>query len=242
MPHEQHSVEDRQRENQVVASRGASLARADAIIVPSQRMATILAAAGLRRLRVVPNAISLEEIPYSAWPGGQKEVLLPSASGSERKGLAHFLEVAKRVKATRPESRFVATNFQGSPLVEGTAFLTRPEFLDRLRRSYAIVTPALWEEPFGLVLIEAMAAGRPVVAYETGAASEIIVHNETGFVVPRGDIAALTSAINRLLSDEPLAQRMGLAGRKRVVERYSVPRMVQGYLDVIDAVLSRARP
>ncbi len=127
-------------------------------------------------------------------------------------------------------------------MVEGTAFLTRPEFLDRLRRSYAIVTPALWEEPFGLVLIEAMVAGLPVVAYETGAASEIIVHNETGFVVPRGDIAALTSAIDRLLSDEPLAQRMGLAGRKRVVERYSVPRMVQGYLDVIDAVLSRARP
>jgi glycosyltransferase involved in cell wall biosynthesis len=222
------------------AARPASLQRANAIVVPSQRMADILRSAGYDRVRVVPDAISPEEIPYSVWPGGRKEFFFPSASSSERKGLRDFIEVARRLKGSHPETDFVATNFAGNAWVQGTPFISREELLDRLRRSYAVAAPALWEEPFGLTITEAMAAGRPVVAYDSGAAGEIIVDGVTGSVVPRGDIAALGAAMERLVADEDLALRMGRAGRDRVVEKYSVPRMVQGYLDVIHAVCGQS--
>jgi glycosyltransferase involved in cell wall biosynthesis len=220
-------------------ARPASLKHADAIVVPSQRMADIMTSAGYGRLRVVPDAISPSEIPYSVWPGGRKEFFFPSASSSERKGLRDFVEVARRLKERHPETGFVATNFAGNAWVEGTPFISRGELLDRLRRCYAVAAPALWEEPFGLTITEAMAAGRPVVAYDSGAAGEIIVDGVTGWVVPRGDIPALASAMERLLADEDLALRMGRAGRDRVVEKYSVPRMVQGYLDVIQSVTTK---
>jgi glycosyltransferase involved in cell wall biosynthesis len=215
------------------AARQSSLALATAIVVPSQRMASILTAAGFRRVLVVPDGISVTEIPYAPWPGDPKEILLPAASGSERKGLRDFIEAAKRVKLVHPEVRFVATNFAGNESVDGTAFLSRAELIERLRRCYAVATPALWDEPFGLATTEAMAAGRPVIAYDSGAAKEVIVDGVTGRVVPRGDVEALAGAIRDLLADPSLAERMGRAGRNRIVDKYSIPRMVQGYLKVI---------
>jgi glycosyltransferase involved in cell wall biosynthesis len=221
------------------AARPASLGRADAIVVPSQRMADILVRAGYHRIYVVPDAVSLPEIPFSEWGGGRKELFFPSASSSERKGLNDFVGAAKRVKSLRPATGFVATNFAGNEWVEGTPFISRAELLERLSRCYAVAAPALWEEPFGLTLTEAMAAGRPVVAYDSGAAREIVVDGVTGFVVPRGDVVALAGAMERLLADEGLALRMGRAGRERAIEKYSIPRMVQGYLEVIRVVSPR---
>jgi glycosyltransferase involved in cell wall biosynthesis len=231
---------------QKFARRKGSLSHADAIVVPSVRMANILIAAGLQRVHVVPDSIAASEIPYEPWSERPKEVLLPSASTSERKGLGQFVAAAERVRAVRPDTRFVATNFAGNSAVEGTPLLPRPQLLDRLRRAYVVVVPVLWEEPFGLIITEAMASGRPVVAYDSGAASEIIVPDETGIIVPRGNVAALSEAILRLLSDEALARRMGDAGRRRVVNVYSVPQMARGYVDLIRSLLTRkaasARP
>jgi sugar transferase (PEP-CTERM/EpsH1 system associated) len=85
---------------------------------------------------------------------------------------------------------------------------------------------SLWE---GLpnVVLEAMAAGLPVVGTRVGGVPEVVVDGVTGILVPPRDPEALASGIAQLLSDSELSQRMGDAGRARVVEQYSVERMVR---------------
>jgi len=77
------------------------------------------------------------------------------------------------------------------------------------------VVPSLWPEPFGLTAVEAMAAGRPVVASDTGGLRDIVGHEQTGLLVPPGDAIALRHAIARLLADPEERERMGAAGRER---------------------------
>jgi glycosyltransferase involved in cell wall biosynthesis len=88
------------------------------------------------------------------------------------------------------------------------------------------VFPSLWHEPFGIPVIEAMAAGLPVVATRGGALPEIVVHGETGFLVDRGDADALSSAIATLLANPALRARMGAAGRERVKQLFTWERCV----------------
>jgi len=77
------------------------------------------------------------------------------------------------------------------------------------------VVPSVWPEPVGTVALEAMAAGRPVVASAVGGLADVVVDGATGIVVPPGDAAALRSAIRQLLADPALRARMGGEGRKR---------------------------
>ena len=87
------------------------------------------------------------------------------------------------------------------------------------------VLPSLWEG-FGLVLLEAMAAGRPIVASAVGPIPEIVVDGVTGLLVPPGDPAALAEAIVKLLRDSELAAAFGRAGRARVERELRVDTMV----------------
>lgn len=88
-----------------------------------------------------------------------------------------------------------------------------------------MVLPSLWEG-FGLVLLEAMAAGRPVVASAVGPVPEVVTDGETGLLVPPGDSRALGRALVRVLRDPDLAARLGRAGRARVEAEFGLDTMV----------------
>jgi glycosyltransferase involved in cell wall biosynthesis len=88
-------------------------------------------------------------------------------------------------------------------------------------RCLVAVVPSVWPEPFGQVAAEAMACGRPVVASAVGGLRDIVVHGETGLLVPPGDSVALRSAVEELLADEARRARMGEAGRRRA-QRFMV--------------------
>jgi len=83
-------------------------------------------------------------------------------------------------------------------------------------------------EPFGRVIIEAMAAGKPVIAVDSGAAREILEDGQQGLLVDAGDDVALARAAARLLSDSDLAQSMGRLARLRVAERFGADRYLAG--------------
>jgi glycosyltransferase involved in cell wall biosynthesis len=81
--------------------------------------------------------------------------------------------------------------------------------------------PSLWQEPFGIPPVEAMAAGLPVVATRAGALPEIVVPERTGLLVERGDVEGLARALDRLLADPGLRARLGAAGRERARASFS---------------------
>ena len=92
-------------------------------------------------------------------------------------------------------------------------------------------------EPFGLVLLEAMAAGRAVIACDAGGPREIVVPNVTGLLVPPNDPAALAKAIVELCRDPERRRAMGEAGRRRFLERFTADRMAAATLAVYREVL-----
>jgi glycosyltransferase involved in cell wall biosynthesis len=77
------------------------------------------------------------------------------------------------------------------------------------------VLPSVWAEPFGLVLLECMAAGRPVIASRVGGIPEVVADGETGILVPPGDAAELARAMERLIADHALRESMGETAMKR---------------------------
>jgi glycosyltransferase involved in cell wall biosynthesis len=225
------------------ASRHRSLSKSNAIIVPSQSAKVTMVRAGYSRIHVVPNAVDTSEFPSSPVSlAPPHRFLLPSASPSERKGFAHFEEAAKRIRVRESGAHFVATNFAGNSLIEGLPYLTRSEMIKEYARSYAVIVPILWDEPFGLVILEAMAAGRPVVAYNAGAASEIVDDGRTGILVPRGDVAALSGAIQCLTERPDLATSMGNLARSRVESDFTTQKMAAGYLSVLKSTLEDSLP
>jgi starch synthase len=94
------------------------------------------------------------------------------------------------------------------------------------RRAELLVHPARWEG-FGLALLEAMLAGRPVVATHVSAAPEIVADGETGVLVPPDDAAALSEAVLGLLADPARAAAMGEAGLVRARSEFSVAKMAE---------------
>jgi glycosyltransferase involved in cell wall biosynthesis len=105
---------------------------------------------------------------------------------------------------------------------------TRTDVADLLAAADVLVHPSR-EEGFSNALLEAMAAGLPVVAADVGGNTEAVVCGATGLLVLADDAAALAAATIRLFVDRDLAHRYGAAGRERVAQHFSETRMIEAY-------------
>jgi sugar transferase (PEP-CTERM/EpsH1 system associated) len=103
------------------------------------------------------------------------------------------------------------------------------------------VLPSL-AEGISNTILEAMATGLPVVATNVGGNPELVVHGETGYLVPKADPEAMADAMLRYVENRYLIRQHGAAARQRVVEGFSIKRMVERYLDVYDTLIRGARP
>ncbi|WP_436789119.1 glycosyltransferase, partial [Yinghuangia sp. YIM S10712] len=99
-----------------------------------------------------------------------------------------------------------------------------------------VCTP--WYEPFGIVPLEAMACGVPVVAAAVGGLCDSVVDGRTGLLVPPRDVRGLTAALRRLAETPGLAEELGRAGAARAKAKYGWPRIArqtaQIYREVVD--------
>ena len=100
-----------------------------------------------------------------------------------------------------------------------------------------VVALPSWTEGLPIVLLEAMAHARPVVATTVGGTPELVADGETGFLVPPRDPEALTAALRRVLDDPDLGRRLGEAGRARVAERFSADEQAQRILAIYDELV-----
>jgi glycosyltransferase involved in cell wall biosynthesis len=160
------------------------------------------------------------------------------------KGHAEFVRAARLVAAQMPAASFLVV---GGPVFEDDACLREVRELVRrlgLEKAFAFagfrrdtpecmasvdvcVLPSIRPEPFGLVLVEAMAMGKPVIATRGGGVPEVVADGETGILVPPRDPGALADALLRLAGDQALRARMGAAGRARAVSLFSLERFVR---------------
>jgi len=95
---------------------------------------------------------------------------------------------------------------------------------DLYRHADVVLYPTVGDEPFGLVPLEAMSSGRPIVASRSGGIAETVVDGETGFIVPRDDVASLAARVAELLGDPALCARIGAAGRRHVLTHFDLHR------------------
>jgi glycosyltransferase involved in cell wall biosynthesis len=101
-----------------------------------------------------------------------------------------------------------------------TGRVSRDELVRLYNQAEVFVSPSLYEG-FGLPVAEAMACGAPIVATTAGAFPEVVEDSVSGLLVPPGDARALADAIERLLGDRALQQRLGREGRRRIAEHFS---------------------
>ena len=178
------------------------------------------------------------------------------------KGVDVFLEAAARIAAVRPGVRFVvvggaitgleayARSLEARAQALGLADRVRftgwtygPAAMPEVHRALDVLVLASIEpEPFGLVVVEAMATGVPVVATAHGGPAEIVVDGVTGRLVPPRDAQALAAAVCALVDDPAAAARMGAAGRARACARYSADQYLAGVQAVYADVLGASTP
>ena len=141
-------------------------------------------------------------------------------------GAALFSETAYEA-----EVRALAGSLGPPGWVEFTGF--RPDVADLIGRLDVLVHASTGAEPFGQVIIEAMAAAKPVVATRGGGVPEIVVDGETGLLVPMADASAMAAAVLLLLSDPAKSAELGRAGRRRAASHFAIGRAVDAVSDVL---------
>jgi glycosyltransferase involved in cell wall biosynthesis len=108
--------------------------------------------------------------------------------------------------------------------VHFTGWLAPRELSDQLAEASIVALPSVWPEPFGLVGIEALAAGRPAIASATGGVGDWLQQGVSGLMVPPGNVSALARALDQLLADPARQRTMGAAGKQTVAARFSQQR------------------
>jgi len=127
-------------------------------------------------------------------------------------------------------------------LTEEVRFLGFREDVPALMAGCDVVCHASRFEPFGMVVVEAMAAGRPVVASDVSGPRESVVEGETGYLVPPGDAAALAQRLERLLSDPGERTRLGRNGARRAEQHFDRNRNLQAFHERCLDVVGGRRP
>lgn len=150
--------------------------------------------------------------------GGRRPVLWIAGAGAERARL----EDLAREQGVAAQVRFLGQRTDAADLLAACDVLVLPS-----RR-----------EGLGVAALEAMAAGRPVVASAVGGLAEAVVDEQTGLLVPPDDVDALAAALLRLLRDPALRQTLGARGPAHVRAHFSAEHMVAAYAELYESVLS----
>jgi glycosyltransferase involved in cell wall biosynthesis len=214
-----------------------ALERADLAISYSGAVDRHLAANGLERRATVPLFSTM--VPREGSGHETRRRVVFAGRVVAPKGVAVLIRAARNVEAEfaicgsgwRVDAmRRLARRLRVDERVQFKGWMDGPALAQELADASIVAIPSLWPEPFGLVGIEALASGRPVVASSTGGICDWLQDGHNGLAVAPGDVGALARALQGLLDDPARQQSMGLAGREMVTRRFSAERHVQALL------------
>jgi glycosyltransferase involved in cell wall biosynthesis len=204
-----------------------------------------------RKVLVIPNGIDLSRFPA---PPGRRPAAVRRAIHVARlhpvKDQTTLLHAVRQVADAEPDFRLdivgdgpawdeLAALHEKLALERHVRFLGfRGDVREMLGGADLFVLSSV-SEGISLTLLEAMAAGLPVVATDVGGNREVVAHRETGLLVPPRSPEALAAAMLRLVRDPATARRMGAAGRERVEKQFDLRRVVQTYERLYLSLLAR---
>jgi glycosyltransferase involved in cell wall biosynthesis len=201
----------------------------------------------LEKIVVIPNGIDLEAVPgptlldgrAPALGVGERDAVVGTITRLVwKRGHEELLQAAALIQRAEPSAKLVVVG--DGPLRRsledqahrlglngGVRFLGAVPHAARLLPRFDVFVLSSVLEGMSNALLEAMAAGRPVVATRVGGNPELVVDGQTGLLVPPRDAQALADAVIALLRDRQLARRMGEAGRRRVGAEFTLAAMVE---------------
>lgn len=169
-----------------------------------------------------------------------------------RKGITYLVDAASCLLTTWPQLRFVLVG-EGEATAElqrrvhqrglGSSFSflgCRDDIPELLRDMDVFVLPSL-DECLPLAILEAMSAGKAIIASDVGGVREAIVQEQSGILVPPADTRALVTALNRVIGDPQMRERLGIAARDRYLRLFAVDAMVGQYAALYERMLARKR-
>jgi len=194
-----------------------------------------------KRIRILGNGIEDREV--SRKEEGAPLTVLYSGRFVDRKGIRDLFAAIPAVLARYPETRFVLVGGHGTGAaievgwlpaelepcrdrIRFTGWLLPEEVAGWYRAADLLVVPS-WYEPFGMVVLEGMLHGLPIVATRVGGPASILRHGRTGLLVPPKDPRALAAALLRLIEDPALRRRLGVAAGEEVRRTWLWPRIVE---------------
>jgi len=194
--------------------------------IPAERVSNVGGGANVDALPVLDEAM-------------REPVILFVGHDYRRKGGDLLVEAFRRVRERVPAARLQIVGNTEAPGEPGIEVLGRIDDRKRIAQLYAQASvfclPSRFE-PYGLVLTEAMAYGLPCVSTTVCGIPEIVVHGETGLLVPPDDSAALSTALLQLLEQPSYAAQLGAAGRQRVEQHLNWDRVVDRMSPILDRV------
>lgn len=194
---------------------------------------------------IVGSGVDLDEFDAAPAPAGIPTVLLPARLLRE-KGIYEFAAAAAELRREGPAARFVLAGrldpanrgaLSQAELEElcahtGVEWLGERRDMPRCFREANIVCLPSYREGAPKVLLEASAAGRPVITTDCPGCRDVVRAGETGLLVPARDATALAAAIRGLLEDPGLRARMGAAARRHAEREFGIERVVQSHLEL----------
>lgn len=187
---------------------------------------------GVRNAVVIPGSgVDLDDFVPSAEPQGAPLVVLPARMLRD-KGVVEFVEAARRLRAEGIEARFALV---GAPDEHNPAYIPESQLrawqsegavewwgwrddMAAVFRESAVVCLPSWREGLPKALIEAAAAGRPIVTCDVPGCRDVVREGENGLLVPARDAGALAAALRKLIQNEALRREMGRKGRERAAQ------------------------
>ena len=213
-------------------------------IVASQFMKKVMLCNGFKeeRIAVIPPFTTLPDLE-SRDSFSDPPMIISVGRVVKEKGMDHLLQAFVSVKEKAKlailgdgpflsELKLQAQRLGIHSAVSFPGWLSSNQLEFYYRRCTMAIVPSTWPEPFGMVGIEAMAYGKPVIAFDVGGISEWLEDGETGFLIQSRDEATLAKKMNLLLQDRPLAMGLGSKGREAVEKRFIPEIHVQQLLAV----------
>ena len=222
--------------------------------VPSQALAEAFMVNGLPPADVVHNGIDLREWsePDRAlvmelrrrFDLGGKQVVLIAGRLTPDKGTVPLLKAMDRLKERLPGTRVLALTARNideqipaayshlRSLIRAGGWLSGAELRAAYDLADVVVVPSVIFDTFPTVNLEAMAAGKPVIATCFGGSPEIVIDGETGFIVNPFETRTLAERLGRLLEDRDLSREMGRRGRARIREQFALDKQVERMLAI----------